>query len=150
MADQEVEPRFEGTFYEAVGRALTEWSRIEDRLSWLFGACIDFRFGDGGHAAASAGLSTSIFFAVDGMPARLKMIDGVMGRIMIHASHGTEDQKKGQEFLLRWDETKRRLKGLTDRRNRIAHWNVYVTADDNGQRVPFLTRTLSDPGRTKC
>jgi hypothetical protein len=142
--------KFDCEFYEAIGRALTEWAGIEDRLSWLFGSCVDYRAGDENGASASAGLSTAIFFSIDGLQARLKMIDNVMTATLEYEyAMDAEQIEIGKGLAARWISIRKQFKDLSERRNRLAHWSVYVTADSAGKRKPILIRTLSDPRNIK-
>jgi len=124
-------------FYTQVGRALQEWSQVEDYLFQIFCEVCGIR--DGVKAAA-------VFGSIVAFDARLRVVDTLM-RLEL----------KGTEHLPVWSRLAARLAKFYKKRHELAHFSVMTKKTgmpDGTQKVrvefqPFYSMASAMTGRNK-
>lgn len=108
-------------FYEAVGRGITGWAMVEGALCDVFSRILICAIGGGMRAATHDNLWVvgNVFNSITNIPARLQMIDDMVGRLVTD-----------EELLKEWSALKSKVEANYKRRNRLAHQPIW--GDDEG------------------
>jgi hypothetical protein len=105
--------------FAAVGRAMTQWSFVEEQLSRLMAVCI------GGAVLKRVGAiqyievwdAMWIYFAIDNFHSRLQLVDAAL------TSH-LHRTTVAEELTAEWDRLAKKARKLARRRGKLAHWTV--------------------------
>lgn len=106
------EEREQALVFEMMGRILSEWRFLEDNLLAVFEALVD---------SPHRNLSSAIYYSINGVQARLKIID-----TLLKFRFAPDDERTKQPERLRdWKNLQRRITALMRLRNVVAHTYVH-------------------------
>jgi hypothetical protein len=113
MLDEEIK-----AFYEALGKAITQWQAVEEWLAIIFSGLIS-------DDTRSHMTSNAAFHAVVNISAKVAMIDSA---IVAKAFWSAFERPAGQEspMYAAWRPLKHKLDKRIDRRNEMAHFAMHT------------------------
>lgn len=113
-----------------VGRAITRWSFVEERLCGVFMVATSpyVAYPGGGVHYLSSQVPTAIFFALEGFRAKLSIVDAAMSNLLF-----SEDSKCLRE---EWLKLKAKCVRLSRNRNKLAHWTVSPAFEEDDKVYP--------------
>lgn len=106
--------------FQAVGRAITAWSFVEQGLTSVFGAALGPSLTIKPGFIGAGGAIFAVFYAIENQRTRIAMIDAALNSAI------REDTDESKEVHKLWKKAKARTQTLGAARNRLAHW--YVSA----------------------
>lgn len=107
-------------FYAAIGRGVTIWAEIENKLSIIYSYLVF----DTSQAAQDS------FYSVSTFRAKLNLVDAASRSGFIRM----ENMAPVMERLKTWNNLKNRLKNLSEDRNRLAHHRVTLCGTTKGSK----------------
>lgn len=120
MAESNTPSELTEQMFATVGRAITQWSFVENDLSTLFGVClggaaIDKKYG---YVHVPRGWNAMwLFYSVENWRAKLQLLDAA---IEAHLLGSTAEKKLKAE----WAKLSDKASDLARKRNKLAHWFV--------------------------
>jgi hypothetical protein len=111
--------------FALVGRAITQWSFVEEALSNIFKICVAPSVARrAGISYLDSGVPMAIFYALESFRPRLTILDAAL----LARLHGTGTSVT--ELREEWARLKEKTRKLSRRRNRLAHWTVVPGFED--------------------
>lgn len=115
-------------FYMAIGRAVTQWAHIENGLYHVANRV----FGEDTAAPLAFG-----FMSIENFRSKLAFVDRAFGTAIFY-----------REFELDWAEVREQVRGLSSRRNEIAHGRVIIYPHSKpGRRFAIVPTFAPEPKR---
>lgn len=129
MSAPEVTPSEEHVaFYMAIGRAVTQWAHIEHGLYHIASRIF------GGDELGSLAFG---FLSIENFRSKLAFVDRAFGTAVFF-----------REFEVEWADLREHIRGLSSRRNEIAHGRVIIYADGKpGRRYAIVPTFAPEPKR---
>lgn len=130
--------------FGAVGRAITQWSFVEQTLSNIFIICVTpcpYRpstddFDTGMISMIDSSVPTAIFYSVESFRGKLGLVDAALNaRIYERGEWATKTRGE-------WSNIREKVRKLSLKRNRIAHWTVTPAMQDEDR---FIDAKLMPP-----
>ena len=118
-------------FYNAVGRALSEWSRIEQEIGLIFSICV----GSPGQEPA-----LKAFWSLHSFEQRLQLTAAAFKALF----HLPIDD----DLLAQWRQVAKEWRDANDRRNDLAHGTVIRYEEGEIMGVYFCTHLYADPTKS--
>jgi hypothetical protein len=105
-----------------VGRAITQWSFVEQALSNIFIMCVTpcpSKPGPDGHTSfIDSQVPTAIFYSIESFRGKLGLVDAaLLARVSDRAAWA-------EELRVDWARLRDKARKLSLKRNRLAHWTV--------------------------
>lgn len=127
--------------FALVGRAITRWSFVEEDLCQVFSVCTSIICARprGGIEFLDSHVSMSVFFAVENFRANLGLVDAaVTSRLAMSG------EREG-EMAAEWSRLKDKIRKLSLKRNKLAHWTVLPAFQYEGLRPARLVPPIGSP-----
>ena len=118
--------------FAAVGRAITQWSFVEQALSDLFSVCVGSAVpGEHGEIQfIEAWIPMWVFFALESFAARRALVDAAFAAY-VYGATPTEI-----ELTTEWAKLSDKARTLSGKRNKLAHWTV-IPAQPTGAGAEY-------------
>ena len=131
--------------FAAVGRAITQWSFVENELSKLLAVAIGgavIRDGQGVKYIESW-TAMWLFYSVENWRSRLQILDAALTAHLYHA-------EAANDLMPEWARLSEKANALAKKRNKLAHWFVLPaqrtgTAEDHEPIAPAPLPSLRQP-----
>ncbi len=106
--------------FATVGRAITQWSFVENELCKLFAVCIGCarltRIAET-EAIEQRWTGMALFYAIENWRTKLQLVDAALEAHVV----GTPVQ---QDLIAEWEKLSEKANKLARKRNKLAHWFV--------------------------
>lgn len=129
--------------FEMIGRAITGWSFVEERLSVIFMVCTADVAArpEGGLDFDEVSVPQSVFFAVESFRGKLNLVDAAVST-RLH-----ERDRWAIELNTEWRRLYEKTRKLSLKRNKLAHYTVLPGHDYDDQTIaPRLVPPYGSPG----
>lgn len=129
--------------FALVGRAITQWSFVEQALSNIFTVCVTPcpSRPDGITSFIDFQVPTAIFYSVENFRGKLGLVDAAL----LARVYGREAW--AQEIRSQWAKLHEKTRKLSLKRNRLAHWTVVPAfQDDDEFKESRLMPPYGSPG----
>lgn len=114
--------------YQAVGSALSNWTRVETQLYQIFNISLNLVvMQPGGGFSMGGEVPTAVLDSVDGFRAKMEMINAAINS----ALDGLDEAATG--ILNDWAKAQTRVNSLHRSRSRLAHWTVSARWKDGAR-----------------
>jgi hypothetical protein len=116
--------------FTAVGRAISQWSFVEERLFGLFCVCVGtvVPLPGKGIQYVDSWVPTWVFYSMDTFHAKRTMLDAAVTAYL-------HDISQQDELTEKWGKLSQKGRELANRRNKLAHWFV-LPAQPRGSGAP--------------
>lgn len=128
--------------FALVGRAITQWSFVEERLCSIFQICTSTVSArpEGGIEFLDGYIPMSVFYSVENFRSKLGMVDAAISSSLASAGDWSD------EIRIEWDKLRRRTHRLSRKRNKLAHWTVLPAFTDEKLYPARLVPPIGSPG----
>lgn len=131
--------------FALVGRAITQWSFVEDRLCSIYMICVGSVDATGPTSLRyyDTEVPTAVFYSVENFRGKLAMVEAVI------CTRFSRLESCGEEILSEWANLREKARKLSLKRNRLAHWTVLPghEGDEYGaSHSPRLVPPFGSPG----
>ncbi len=129
--------------FALIGRAITRWSFVEERLGAIFMVCTSdvAAYPDGGLNFMDASVPQAVFYAVESFRGKLNLVDAAM------SSHLHQPEQWAGDLKAEWARLREKTRKLSLRRNKLAHYTVLPGHDYEDITIsPRLVPPFGSPG----
>jgi hypothetical protein len=129
--------------FEMIGRAITGWSFVEERLSAIFMVCTTDVVArpEGGLDFGEVSVSQAVFFAVESFRGKLNLVDAAVSA-RLH-----EGDQWALDLNAEWRRLHDKARKLSLKRNKLAHYTVLPGHDFDDRTIsPRLVPPYGSPG----
>jgi len=125
MDDDDKVDRANEQMFALVGRAITQWSYVEQNLCSIFTICTSHvvPMREGGLHYLDFQVPNAVFYSVENFRSKLGLVDAAL----INRALGQEPW--AVEAREEWAKLQQKVRKLSLKRNRLAHWTVLPAAD---------------------
>lgn len=129
--------------FQSVGRAITRWSFVEERLGAIFMVCTSDVVADqeGGLDFGEASVPQAVFYAVESFRGKLNLVDAAVSTKL------NEPGEWATELKIEWGRLRDKTRRLSLKRNKLAHYTVLPGYDCDSRTIsPRLVPPYGSPG----
>jgi hypothetical protein len=124
----------EKEFYEAIGRAITEWAHVEAQLFEIFHASV----GGKRHVSLSA------YYAALSLQVKLQMTTDALTARLNHEPTNPGFQIIEHPLVKKWDKLDSKIDKASKKRNQLAHYHAVINSE-KGRVVYTLRQNPRNP-----
>ncbi|TGX53580.1 hypothetical protein E5A73_12190 [Sphingomonas gei] len=127
MANEDKDHVATEQMFALVGRAITQWSFVEQVLCNIFTLCVTpcpARPSDGATSMIDSGVSTAVFYSIESFRGKLGLVDAALLARVYGSAVWAEDLRT------EWAKLRDKTRKLSLKRNRLAHWTVIPAMSD--------------------
>lgn len=120
MAEDPTTDELTEQMFAAVGRAITQWSFVEDRLCSLFSVCVGSAVSSkhGGIEFIESWIPMWVFYAAESFNTKRALVDAAIAAVLYRGP-------QAGELKAEWATLSDKARKLSHKRNKLAHWTVF-------------------------
>lgn len=128
--------------FALVGRAITQWSFVEERLCSIFTVCTSIVAArpNSGIEYLDSQVPMEIFYSIENFRSKLGLVDAAL------TSRISMSSPRADDVLVEWGRLKDKTRKLSLKRNKLAHWMVLPAFDYEHLHPARLVPPYGSPG----